>query len=151
MISALADADYTVTTPGSTNVVAIASTSKAATTYARTNGAHSTFTLGGGPTETAAITGGPTEILTVSNTNTGTEILTATSPLANGSGPIVPLNNFTLVKASNGVGQASGFDTGIVTDYWRGQPVRVDVRTLNALVTAATEPGSNVSVSALLR
>jgi hypothetical protein len=126
--AALTSKGITATAVG--NVVHIASTSKRQTTYARTNSANTTVTLSGGPTETQTLSGGPTEIPTVTQT-AGSEVLTATSPLAGGTGPVIPLRNFIYSNAVD----PTGVSSGDVENFWAGKPKNVDYTTLNNLVT----------------
>ncbi len=127
-----------ITATALTNVITIVSTSVNPTTYTRVNSVHTTITLAGGATETQTLSAGPTEIGAVTGTDFGTEVLTATSPLVGGAGPIIPLNNFQLAQ-NNVVSGSQDVSAGTFTDFWRGKPVLIDFQTLQNLVAAAEE------------
>ena len=105
-------------------VCSIASASPNQTTYSDTDSAHTTITLAGGPSETATAAGAATETATEANHTLGSEVLTVTSPMAGGSGPIIPTFNFQ-------------FNTGdgFMMDFWQNKPYLVDFLTLQKLVT----------------
>ncbi len=130
------DAGITATSLGA--VITIVSASVNPTTYTRVNSVHTTITLAGGATETQTLSAGPTEIGAVTGTAFGTEVLTATSPLVGGAGPIIPLNNFQLAQ-NNVVSGSQDVSAGTFTDFWRGKPVLIDFQTLQNLVAAAEE------------
>lgn len=112
-----------ITATNLTNVLSIKSVSVNQTTYTRTNSAHTTITLGAGPTETATESGAATETSTEADTSTGSEVLTPTTPMTGGSGPIIPFTNFQFQQGDS------------MLDYWRGKPYLVDYLTLMNLVS----------------
>ncbi len=119
-----------ITATAVSTAVHITSKSLNATTYSRTSSANTTITLTGGPTETYSITNAE-----------GTETLTATSPLANGSGAIIPLSDFTWSAANDvqntpgGNGSLPAVDSPAVSYFYAGKPVpSFDYNTLAAMV-----------------
>jgi hypothetical protein len=123
-----------VTATSSVGVVSITSTSVNKTTYTQsvTGGMTETITLASTLTETTTLAG-TTE--TVSGTaESGSEILTPTTPMSGGAGPIIPLDNFpfTLANYFQGLDIASGS-----TQWMRaGIPYLVDYESTANLVAA---------------
>jgi hypothetical protein len=118
-----------ITTTSALGVVKIKSDSVTATTYTRTIVGTVVGTLGGGPTESTALAGGPTETLAVTNPTAGSEVLTATTPLAGGAGPIVPTSNFTFLQPT-----ANGGSYRALTMFYAGKPVIPGWNMINDLI-----------------
>ena len=125
--AALTVAGITATSSGP--VISIRSRSVKATSYARTNGGTETITLSGGAGESVSLAGGPTETLSITNATAGSEVVTATSPLAGGAGPIIPLQDFNFSQTD-----ANGGSTANLYTFRVGIPVDPGYVTVAALV-----------------